>query len=80
MVSPKSVSYMRCHKKMGAAARCLVENFEEEGMATGKVATIFNTGDSSFSNRDCWNHIRNLRRKNLDIGDVQAIFNYYKCK
>ena len=73
MVSPKSVSYMRCHKKMGVAAKCLVEKFEEEGIPTGKVASIFNIGDSSFSNRDCWNHIRNFRRKNLDIGDAQAV-------
>ncbi|RZC09037.1 hypothetical protein D0Y65_015666 [Glycine soja] len=48
--------------------KSLVEKFEEEGLPTRKVASIFNNGDSSFSNKDCWNHIRNLRRKNLDIG------------
>ncbi|KAJ1403396.1 FAR1 DNA-binding domain, partial [Sesbania bispinosa] len=36
MVSPKSVSYMRCHKKMTKAAKSLVEKFEEEGLPTGK--------------------------------------------
>ncbi|KAH1239195.1 Protein FAR1-RELATED SEQUENCE 5 [Glycine max] len=56
MLSPRSVCYMRCHKKMSS----LVEKFEEEGLPIGKVASIFNNGDSSFSNRDCWNHIRNL--------------------
>ncbi|KAL6567684.1 hypothetical protein OROGR_001352 [Orobanche gracilis] len=80
MVSPKSVSYLRSHKKMSVAAKSLVEKFEEEGMPTGKVANIFNNGDSSFNNRDCWNHIRNLRRKNLEIGDAQAVFNYCKRK
>ena len=65
---------------MSVAAQSLVEKFEEEGLPTGKVASIFNNGDSSFSNRDCWNHIRNLRRKNLDVGDVEAIFNYCKRK
>jgi hypothetical protein len=80
MVSPKSVSYMRCHKKMGIAARSLVEQFKEEGVPTGKAAAIFNNGDLPFSNRDCWNHIRNLRSKNLDVGDAQAVFNYCKRK
>ena len=71
---------MRCHKKMSVAAQSLVEKFEEEGLPTGKVASIFNNGDSSFSNKDCWNHIRNLRRKNLDVGDAKAVFNYCKRK
>nr|KYP44840.1 Protein FAR1-RELATED SEQUENCE 5 [Cajanus cajan] len=80
MVSPRSISYMKCHKKMNGAAKCLVEKFKEEGIPTGKVATIFNNGESTFSNRDCWNHIRNFWRKNLDVGDAQAIFNYCKRK
>ncbi|KAK7290512.1 hypothetical protein RIF29_04986 [Crotalaria pallida] len=74
LLSPKSVSHMRCHKKMSVAAKNLVEKFSEEGLPTGKVAGIFNNGDSSFSNRDCWNHSRNLRTKNLDVGDAQAVF------
>ncbi|KAH1203430.1 Protein FAR1-RELATED SEQUENCE 5 [Glycine max] len=42
MLGPKSVCYMRCHKKMSVAAQSLVEKFEEEGLPTGKVASIFN--------------------------------------
>ncbi|KAK7282384.1 hypothetical protein RIF29_11092 [Crotalaria pallida] len=80
LLSPKSVSHMRCHKKMSVAAKNLVEKFSEEGLPTGKVAAIFNNGDSSFSNRDCWNHSRNLRTKNLDVGDAQAVFLYCKRK
>jgi hypothetical protein len=80
MVSPRSVSYMRSHKKMSGAAKSLVEQFKEEGIPTGKVATIFNNGDLDFSNRDCWNHIKKLRSKNLDVGDAQAVFNYCKQK
>lgn len=80
MVSPKSVSYMRCHKSMNGAAKSLVEHFKEEGIPTGKVATMFSEGDLAFSNRDCWNHVRSLRRKNLDVGDAQAVFNYCKQK
>ncbi|KAJ1384735.1 FAR1 DNA-binding domain [Sesbania bispinosa] len=36
MISPKSVSYLRCHKKMSKAAKNLVEKFDEEGVPTGK--------------------------------------------
>jgi hypothetical protein len=39
MVSPKSINYLRCHKKMGGAAKNLVEQFDQEGLPTGKVAT-----------------------------------------
>ncbi|XP_061368476.1 protein FAR1-RELATED SEQUENCE 5-like [Gastrolobium bilobum] len=80
MASPKSVSYLRCHKKMNGAARRLVEQFNEEGLPTGKVAAMFNGSDLAFSNRDCWNQLRNLRRKNLDVGDALAVFNYCKQK
>ncbi|XP_061343328.1 protein FAR1-RELATED SEQUENCE 5-like [Gastrolobium bilobum] len=80
MASPKSVSYLRCHKKMNGAAKNLVEKFNEEGLPTGKVAAMFSGSDLAFSNRDCWNHLRNLRRKNLDVGDAQAVFNYCKQK
>ncbi|KAM7257889.1 hypothetical protein ACFE04_013630 [Oxalis oulophora] len=43
MVSPKSVSYIRCHKKMTHAAKSLVEKFNEEGLPIGRVAVLFNT-------------------------------------
>ncbi|XP_019438897.1 PREDICTED: protein FAR1-RELATED SEQUENCE 5-like [Lupinus angustifolius] len=65
---------------MSVAAKSLVEKFEEKGLPTGKVATIFNNDESSFSNRVCWNHVRNLRTKNLDVGDAQAVFDYCKLK
>jgi hypothetical protein len=76
MVSPKSVNYLRCHKKMSTAAKSLVETFDKEGLPTGKVAAMFNNGGSTFSNRDCWNHLRDLRSRNLDVGDAQAVFNF----
>ncbi|CAJ2657917.1 unnamed protein product [Trifolium pratense] len=80
MASPKSVAYLKCHKKMNGAAKNLVEKFCEEGLPTGKVATMFNDSDLVFSNRDCWNHMRNVRMKILDVGDAQAVFNYCKHK
>lgn len=80
MISPKSVSYLRCHRKMTSTVKSLVEKFEEEGIPTGKVASIFCNVDQQFSNRDCWNHLRNLRRKDLDNGDAQAVLSYFKKK
>ena len=53
IISPKSVSYLRCHKKMSTTAKSLVENFGEEGLLIGKVAMMFNLGDQTFASRDC---------------------------
>jgi hypothetical protein len=38
---------------MSGAAENLVEQYKEEGLPTGKVATIFNNADLTFSNTDC---------------------------
>ncbi|XP_027348087.1 protein FAR1-RELATED SEQUENCE 3-like [Abrus precatorius] len=80
MASPKSVSFFRCHRKMNAIAKNLVERFNEEGLPTEKVVSIFNASGSSFFNRDCWNHMRNVRNKNLDVGDAQGVLNCCKQK
>ena len=53
IISPKSVSYLWCHKKMSTTAKSLVENFGEEGLPIGKVAMMFNLGDQTFASRDC---------------------------
>ncbi|KAL4598151.1 hypothetical protein ACB092_11G039500 [Castanea dentata] len=76
IISPKSVSYLRCHTKMSTAAKSLVENFGEEGLPTGKVAMMFNVGDRTFTSKDCWNHLRDVRGKNLDAGDASAVLDY----
>jgi hypothetical protein len=80
MASPKSVSLFRCHRKMNDVAKNLVERFSEEGLPIGKVVSMFSGSDSSFSNRDCWNHMKNVRSKNLDVGDAQGVLNYCKQK
>lgn len=74
MVSPRSVSYIKCHKNIN------VTTCKDEGILTKKVATTFNDDDSTSSNKDCWNHIRHLSRKNLDVGYVQVVYNYCKQK
>ena len=63
IISPKSVSYLQCHKKMSTAVKSLVENFGEEGLPTGKVAMIFDVSDQTFTSKDCRNHLRDVRGK-----------------
>ena len=62
-------------KKKSTAAKSLVENFGEEDLLIGKVVMIFNVGDQTFTSRDCWNHLRDVRGKNLAVGDASAILN-----
>ncbi|XP_061357115.1 protein FAR1-RELATED SEQUENCE 5-like [Gastrolobium bilobum] len=68
MVTPKSVSYLRSHRKMPDAAKCLIEEFNNAGLPTGKVATIFKSHDLGFDSRDCYNHMKNVRRRSLLLG------------
>ena len=76
IISPKNVSYLRCHKKMSTAVKSLVEIFGEEGLSTRKVVMMFNVGDQTFTSRDCWNYMRDVRGKNLDAKDASTILNY----
>jgi hypothetical protein len=34
-------------------------------------ASMFGGSDALVTNRDCWNHLRYLRLKNLDLGDAE---------
>ena len=61
---------------MSTSTERLVEKFGEEGLPTRKVAMMFNVGDQTFTSRDCWNHLRDVRGKNLDARDASTIFNY----
>ncbi|XP_075669820.1 protein FAR1-RELATED SEQUENCE 5-like [Castanea sativa] len=76
IISPKRMSYLRCHKKMSTAAKSLFENFGEEGLPTGKVVMMFNVGDQTFTSRDFWNHLRDVRGENIDAGDTLTVLNY----
>ena len=55
---------------MSTVAKSLIEKFGEESLPIGKVVMIFNVGDQTFTSRDCCNHLRDVRRKYLDVGDV----------
>ncbi|XP_061359252.1 protein FAR1-RELATED SEQUENCE 5-like [Gastrolobium bilobum] len=76
LLSPKSVSYLRSHKRMPDAAKCLLEKFNQAGLPIGKVATILNSHDLGFDSRDCYNHMKNIRTGIYDDGDAQGVLHY----
>ena len=61
---------------MSTATKSLVEIFGEEGLPTGKVSMMFNVGDQTFTSKDCQNHLRDVKGRNLDAGDALAVLNY----
>ena len=63
-------------QKMSTTAKSLVENFGEGGLPIGKVALMFKVGDQTFTSKDCWNHLKDVRGKNLYAGDASAVLNY----
>ncbi|KAJ1686359.1 hypothetical protein LUZ63_017749 [Rhynchospora breviuscula] len=69
MVSPQSKCYLISNKCMPAMAKNLVEKFNEIGLPIGKVPTIFGDMEGvNFNERDCYNHMRDKRRKDLVVG------------
>ncbi|XP_061340632.1 protein FAR1-RELATED SEQUENCE 5-like [Gastrolobium bilobum] len=76
MVTLKSVSYLRSYRKMPEATKCLIEKFNDAGLPTGKVATIFKSHDLGIDSQDCYNHMKNVRRRIFDVGDAQAVLLY----
>ncbi|KAJ4783922.1 Protein FAR1-RELATED SEQUENCE 5 [Rhynchospora pubera] len=81
MVSPKSKCYLTSNKSMPVVAKNLVEKFNESGLPIGKVPTILGSMEGvNFSERDCYNHMRDKRRKDLVIGDAQAVLEYCRRK
>ena len=63
-------------KKISTTAKSLVEKFGEEGLLTRKVVMMFNEGDQTFTSTDCWNNLRDVRGKKLDVGDALTVLNY----
>ena len=58
---------------MSTSTERLVEKFGEKGLPIGKVVMMFNVGDQTFTSRDCWNHLRDVRGNNLDARDFLVI-------
>lgn len=53
---------------MHVAAKSLVETFRKENLPVGKVSSVFCGEYLGFDDRDCYNHLRNVRHRQLDMG------------
>ncbi|KAI3896843.1 hypothetical protein MKX03_028349 [Papaver bracteatum] len=81
MVSPKKRMLMRSNKRMPLEAKSLAEAFNKSRIPVGKVAALFGQSESTgFDTRDVYNHFRNVRKSLLDVGDAEALVNYFKIR
>ncbi|XP_078152582.1 protein FAR1-RELATED SEQUENCE 1-like [Carex rostrata] len=76
LVSPASRIHLKQPGGMPYVAKNLVEKFSETDLPIGRVADIVNCDASiNVSQRNCWNHRRDLRRKNLEEDMKNCLYN-----
>ncbi|XP_026399271.1 protein FAR1-RELATED SEQUENCE 5-like [Papaver somniferum] len=79
MVSPKKIMLMRSNKHMPLESKSLAEAFNKSKIHVGKVVSLFGQRESTgFDTRDVYNHLRNVRKSLLDVGDAAALVNYFR--
>ncbi|XP_026377756.1 protein FAR1-RELATED SEQUENCE 5-like [Papaver somniferum] len=71
---------MRSNKCMPEGVKDLAEKFNIENLEVGKIPAILEGQNIGFNKRDCWNHLRNVRHKNLELGDAQSVIDYLHKK
>ncbi|XP_050369317.1 protein FAR1-RELATED SEQUENCE 5-like [Argentina anserina] len=71
VVSPARRMMMKSNKHMPDAAKDLTKAFQRENLRISKVPSMFGGAHSTgFDNKDCYNHLRNMRHKELEYGDA----------
>ncbi|KAI5355003.1 hypothetical protein L3X38_007898 [Prunus dulcis] len=65
-VTPERRMKMKSNRVMPKAAKILTETFHEENLPIAKVPSILGGPHIGFNNRDCYNHLRNVRYRQLD--------------
>ncbi|XP_026452146.1 protein FAR1-RELATED SEQUENCE 5-like [Papaver somniferum] len=75
-VSPTKRIRMRSNRYMPEGVKDMTEVFNLENIEVGKVPLVFGGATIGFNKRDCWNHLFNVRHKNLEVGDAQSIMDY----
>ncbi|GFZ13157.1 hypothetical protein Acr_23g0015420 [Actinidia rufa] len=80
LVTPCKRMKMKSNRHMPKAVKDLTEVFHKENLQISKVASIFGGEYIGFDNRDCYNHLRNVRHRELDGGDAQSVLTYFKNK
>ncbi|XP_026450941.1 protein FAR1-RELATED SEQUENCE 5-like [Papaver somniferum] len=79
-LSPRKRMRMRSDKCMPEDVKDMTEKFHRENLEVGKVPVILDGQHIGFNKRDCWNHLRNVRHKNLELGDAQSVIDYLHKK
>ncbi|CAL8169116.1 unnamed protein product [Prunus armeniaca] len=79
-ITPERRMKMKSNRVMSKAAKILTETFHEENLPIAKVLSILGGPHISFNNRDCYNHLRNVRHRQLDGGDAQSVLTYFRKK
>ncbi|XP_024042736.1 protein FAR1-RELATED SEQUENCE 5-like [Citrus clementina] len=80
VVTPARRIKMKSNKHMPKAAKNLTKAFHKENLPIAKVRSILGGSQMGFNNRDCYNHLRNVRHKQLDGGDAQSVLIYFRKK
>ncbi|XP_058186150.1 protein FAR1-RELATED SEQUENCE 5-like [Rhododendron vialii] len=80
LVTPCKRIKMMSNRNMPKAVKDLTEALHKENIEISKVPSIFGGEYIGFDNRDCFNHLRNVRHRDLDCGDAQSVLNYFKTK
>ncbi|KAH7847433.1 hypothetical protein Vadar_025967 [Vaccinium darrowii] len=80
LVTPSKRMKMKSNRYMPKAVKDLTEAFHRENMEIAKVPSIFGGEHMGFGSRDCYNHLRNVRHRDLDGGDAQSVLTYFRNK
>ncbi|KAL6576731.1 hypothetical protein OROMI_011007 [Orobanche minor] len=68
--TPNKVLMKTSQTKLSEGVKCMVELFSKENLPVTKVTSILGGDVLGFTDRACWNHLRDVRQK-LDVGDAQ---------
>ncbi|XP_026378114.1 protein FAR1-RELATED SEQUENCE 5-like [Papaver somniferum] len=79
MVSPKKRVLMRSNKYMLSEANSLAGAFNKNRLPVGKIASLFgHSENNTFTPREVYNHLRMVRKSLLDVGDAEALLDYFR--
>ncbi|KAG5557777.1 hypothetical protein RHGRI_007884 [Rhododendron griersonianum] len=63
LVTPSKRMRMKSNRHMPKAVKNLTKAFHKENLGIFKVTSIFGGEHIGFDNRDCYNHLRNVRNR-----------------
>ncbi|VFQ98472.1 unnamed protein product [Cuscuta campestris] len=73
-VTPNKAHFVPTGVTIEESSAAVIELFKDHGIPIGKVAELF--GKGRFTKRNCYNHMRDVRSKILDVGDAQGVLEY----